>query len=154
MTRVHKDFIKVNLIASDREEVILSLANLLELKGVVNMQFGKSAILRERSFPTGIPTQPFAIAFPHADSTTVYRASLAIGTLAQPVFFKSMEDPQKDLPVRAVFLLASRNPREQVSVLRQLSRFFKKPENLNQLLRFSNEEEVVAWLENGLFQAK
>lgn len=154
MTRIHKDTIKVNLAASDREEVISTLAKLLEHKGVVNMHFGQSAVERERSFPTGMPTQPFAIAFPHADSTTVYRSSLAIGTLAQPVLFRNMENPAEELTVRAVFLIASRNPREHVSILRQLSRFFKEPENLNQLLQISSKEELYSWMEKELFQTR
>ena len=151
MPYVSDDLIILNLTVENSSEAIHTLASLLEKQGRVNMQFGPSAIQREQVYPTGVPAQPYAIAFPHAEPSTVYQASLAIGTLAQPVFFRSMEDANKELPVRAVFLLANRNPREHVTVLKKLSRFFKKPEHIDRLLQMRVRSEVVNWLQEALF---
>lgn len=151
MSYIHEESVILNLTAESSTEAILALAGLLEKKGRVNMHFGPSAIQREQSFPTGVPAQPYAIAFPHGESSTVYQSSLGIGTLAQPVHFRSMEDPNMELPVRAIFLLANRSPREHVNVLKKLSRFFKKPDHLNRLLLISDELELVNWLQEALF---
>lgn len=151
MSYISEESIILNMAIESAVAAILALAGLLEKQGRVNMQFGPSAIQREHAFPTGLPTQPYAIAFPHAEPSTVYQASLAIATLAQPVFFRSMEDANKELPVRAVFLLANRNPREHLTVLKKLSRFFKKPDHLEQLLQMSVKAEVVNWLQEAVF---
>ncbi len=151
MPYLSEESIILNLTVESSTVAILALASLLEKKGRVNIHFGPSAIQREQSFPTGVPTQPYAIAFPHAEPSTVYQSSLAIATLAHPVSFGSMEEPNKELPVRAVFLLANRNPREHVNVLKKLSRFFKKPDHLDRLLQISEKIEVVNWLQEAVF---
>lgn len=151
MSYISQESIILNLTAESATEAILALASLLEKKGLVNIHFGPSAIKREQAFPTGVPTQPYAIAFPHAEPSTVYQASLAIGTLTHPVSFGSMEEPNKELPVRAVFLLANRNPHDHVNVLKKLSRFFKKPDHLIRLLQMSVKSEVVNWLQEAVF---
>lgn len=151
MSYISEESIILNLTAESATLAILALASLLEKQGRVSIQFGLSAIQRELTFPTGVPAQPYAIAFPHAEPSTVYQSSLAIGTLAQPVHFRSMEDASKELPVRAVFLLANRSPREHVNVLKKLSRFFKKPDHLNRLLLISDELVLMNWLQGSLF---
>lgn len=151
MPLVSDDLIIFNLTVGSSTEAILALANLLVKQGRVNMQFGPSAVQRERSFPTGVPALPYAIAFPHAEPSTVYQSSLAIGSLAQPVAFRSMEDANQELPVRAVFLLANRSPREHVTMLKRLSLFFKKREHLERLLQINAKAELVNWLQEALF---
>lgn len=153
MPYINEDCVILNLAANNSNEAILALASLLEKQGRVNMHFGPSAIQREQTFPTGVPAQPYAIAFPHADSSTIYHSSLAIATLIQPVVFRSMEDASKELPVRAVFLLANRSPREHMTVLKRLSRFFKNPDHLDQLLQMSSRLELANWLQEAVFSS-
>lgn len=150
MSYISEESIILDLTVESSNGAILALANLLIKQGRVNMKFGLSAVQREQTSPTGVPSQPYAIAFPHAEPSTVYQASLAIATLAHPVSFGSMEEPNKELPVRAVFLLANRNPREHITVLKKLSRFFKKPDHLVRLLQISDKPELVNWLQEAV----
>jgi galactitol PTS system EIIA component len=142
----NQECMAINLRVENSDKVILFLAGLLEREGFVGVRYGQAVVNREKSFPTGVPAQPFSIAFPHAEFTAVYRSSLALAILAQPVPFRSMEDPAVQMPVRAVFLLANRTPKEQVTLLKRLARFFRKPQNLTQLLEFTEPGSLTAWL--------
>jgi galactitol PTS system EIIA component len=150
MAFIDEDCIALNLKAANAQEVILVLGGLLEKKGFVSVQYGQMAVQREQSFPTGVPAQPYSLAFPHADSSKVYRSSLAVATMADPVLFGSMENPGIDLFVSAVFLIASRTPKEQVTILKRFSRFFKKQENLIRLKGFAAAGDLVTWLNQAL----
>jgi PTS system galactitol-specific IIA component len=150
MAFIDEDCIALNLKLANAQEVILVLASLLEKKGFVNIQYGQLAVQREQTFPTGVPAQPYSLAFPHADSSKVYRSSLAVATMANPVLFGSMENPGINLSVSAVFLIASRTPEEQVTILKRFSRFFKKQENLIRLMGFAAAGDLVAWMKQAL----
>ena len=142
-----KDCIILNATVASPKEVILLLAGFLAKKGLVSDKFGMAAFEREQSFPTGVPASPFSFAFPHADGTKVYQSSLAVATLAQPLLFHSMEDPRVELKVRAVFLTASRTPKDQVNVLKRFSSFFKKEGNLLTLSQFTDPAGLAAWMQ-------
>jgi PTS system galactitol-specific IIA component len=142
--------VALNLKAENAKEVILLLSGLLEKKGAVSAKYGQAAFKRERSFPTGLPTKPFSIAFPHAGGEQVYQPALAVAILAEPVVFKSMEDPTIELPTRIVILLANASPDEQVKILRHLVAILGIPQKLIELLNHKTISDLVAWMRNEL----
>jgi PTS system galactitol-specific IIA component len=144
------DYVALNVKVENSKDVIFLLSGMLEKKGVVSAKYGEAAYKRELSYPTGLPTKPFFIAFPHADCEEVYQSALAVATLAKPVVFKSMEDPEIELPVHIVILLANRSPDEQVKVLRQLAIIFGKPEKLTELRNHKTISDLVAWMRKEL----
>jgi len=126
----NESLVALNLDAPDARTVIDVLAGKLHGQGLVVADYGEQTYQREIDHPTGLPTKPFCIAFPHADAKGVTESGLALATLARPVIFKNMGDPDEELPVLLVLMLANRDPAEQVQTLRNLALLFSKPEKL------------------------
>ena len=135
-----------DLDCPDAAAVIASLAARLAARGCVTGDYGAQTLARERRHPTGLPTRPFCIAFPHADADGVVRSALGVAILRRPVPFRSMADPDEDLPVEVVFLLANNQPDEQIATLRSLAELFGQPEKLSDLRAQPSAVEAAAWL--------
>jgi galactitol PTS system EIIA component len=144
------DCVALNVKAGNSRDVILLLSSILEKKGAISANYGEAADRREKSYPTGLPTEPFCIAFPHAGSEEVHQSALAVAILAEPVIFRSMQDPNINLPVLIVFLLATNGPDEQVKMLRRLTTFWNKPQNLTELRNYGIIADLVTWLRKEL----
>ena len=146
----NESLVALNHTAEDSTAVINLLAGKLFDQGLVAADYGKQTCARELIHPTGLPTRPFCIAFPHADAEGVHQSALALATLKNPVTFKNMGDPDEDLQVHLVLMLANRNPDEQVKTLRNLAVLFGKPDKLQTLRDQSTSQEVVIWLRREL----
>jgi PTS system galactitol-specific IIA component len=150
MLEFNKSLVALDLEANDAKEVISSLAGKLYGQGLVAMEYGAQTWAREELHPTGLPTKPFCIAFPHADAEGVHHSALAVALMKQPVKFRNMADPEESLDVIMVFMLANRNPEEQVQTLRNLAMLFGQPEKLIELRNENSLEGVESWLRREL----
>lgn len=146
MLKLQESFIFVDLEAQDAKEVINALSDSLFEAGLVAEGYGKATIEREGKHSTGLPTRPFPIAFPHADAAGVNESALAVATLKNPVGFKNMADPDEELPVELVIMLANKSPEEQIQTLRSLAELFGDPEKLSELRNLVKEKDIVKWL--------
>ena len=146
MLKLQESFILVDLEAKNSDEVIEALAGSLFEAGLVTTDYGKATIDREQKHATGLPTRPFPIAFPHADADGVNESALAVATLKSPVGFKNMADPDEELSVELVIMLANKSPEEQIQTLRSLAELFGEPEKLSELRNLKREEKIVEWL--------
>jgi PTS system galactitol-specific IIA component len=144
------DLVVLDLDAPDARGVIEVLADKLAERSYVSGDYGQHTFAREQEHPTGLPTKPFCIAFPHADAEGVYHSALAMASLHKPVLFKNMGDPEEELSVHLVFMLANRDPEEQVQTLRNLARLFGQPEKLVALRAQSTPAGAAAWLRREL----
>ena len=150
MLAFNESLVVLNLEAPDAHSVIELLAGKLYAQGLVTEQYGRLTYARELEHPTGLPTRPFCIAFPHADATDVHSSGLALVTLSRPVTFKNMGDPDEDLQVFLVLMLANRNPEEQIQTLRNLAVLFGQPDKLTELRDQANPAAAVTWLRREL----
>ncbi len=146
----NEELVSLNLDAPDARTVIDLLASKLHSQGLVVAEYGQQTYLRELEHPTGLPTQPFCIAFPHADAQGVSQSGLALAVLTKPVNFKNMGDPDEELPVYLVLMLANRDPAEQITTLRNLAVLFGKPDQLQALRDQPTPQAAVAWLRREL----
>jgi PTS system galactitol-specific IIA component len=142
--------VAINLKVENSKEVIFLLSGLMEKKGAVSATYGVAAYKREQSYPTGLPTKPFNIAFPHAGGEEVHQSALAVAILAEPVIFQSMDDPHFELPASIVILMAIRRPDEQVKYLRQLVAILSKPQKLIELRDQKTISNLVVWVHKEL----
>jgi galactitol PTS system EIIA component len=147
---LNESLVVLDLQAQDANTVIDVLADRLHSQGLVSDTYGDETNVRERKHPTGLPTTPFCIAFPHAGVDGVIRSALAIGILKTPVIFKNMADPDEDILVELVIMLANNNPDEQIQTLRSLALLFGQPEKLMELRNQSTPESTVSWLKQEL----
>lgn len=150
MIEFNETLVCCDLDAADDEMVIQIIAGRMADQGLVCEDYGRRTVARERQHPTGLPTRPYCIAFPHADAEGVQRSALGVASLRNPVVFKSMEDPDESLEVWFVFMLANRLPEEQIDILRSLATLFGQPEKLSELRNQTSPAKITAWLKQEL----
>jgi galactitol PTS system EIIA component len=146
----NENLVAFDLEARDAAAAIHVLAQKLHAQDLVAADYGQRVWARERAHPTGLPTEPFPIAFPHADAVGVHHPALAAALLRKPVTFRSMEDPDEELEVQIVLMLANKNPEEQIETLRNLAILFGQPRKLMELYSLSTQAEAANWLQREL----
>jgi len=147
---LNEALIVLDLEAGDARSVIDVLAGILHDRGFVSRDYGERTFERELKHPTGLPTSPFCIAFPHADADGVNQSALAVASLRKPVVFQNMGDPEEALDVLMVFMLANNSPGEQIQALRNLATLFSQPKRLVELRELPTPERAATWLRREL----
>ena len=150
MVKVNESTVLMDVEANDCHDVILMLADVLHQQGYVIEDYGRQTCIREELHPTGLPTKPFCIAFPHADCEGVIESALGLALLKQPVGFQNMADSDETLQVEIVIMLANADPAEQIQVLRKLALLFGDGDKLVDLRAQTSPENAVVWLKREL----
>lgn len=150
MVILNEACILLNVRVDSVRDVIYLLSDLLEKQGAVSSKYAEVAFKREQKYPTGLPTQPNAIALPHTNCEEVYQSALAFARLEEPLLFGSMENHSVDLPVSMVFLMANNKTQDQISMLRKISKMVKNPQKVSDLSQLATKDEVAAWLRREL----
>lgn len=134
----------IGLKCTSAEEAIRSLTGLLVETGHVSPAFAEDVWARERTYPTGLPTQPMAVALPHADPDHINRSGIAVGMLAKPVPFGQMgTDGSIVLRVGIVFLLAIKEREKQVQLLQAVASRIQSPALLEGLTRAQTAKQAL-----------
>lgn len=144
----HEDLILDQLSAANAVEAIKKIGASLVAGGYIDTSYTTSVIEREVVFPTGLPLPEAAIAIPHATpNKNVFRDSIAVARLAQPVLFHSMEDPEHEVPVALIFLLALKDSHCHLDMLKELFTVFQKTGFVKSLLQCTDKVEMMQLLE-------
>ena len=69
-----------------------------------------------------------------------------MATLREPVVFRNMVDPDEEVPVQLVFMLALDRPKAQIEVLQQVANLLQSPDVVAGLMAARTKEEVLALL--------
>ncbi|HAD06775.1 MAG TPA: PTS sugar transporter subunit IIA [Anaerolineaceae bacterium] len=129
---------------ADARDVIVRLSNLLEQRGDVKPTFVEAVWEREQNMPTGLELEgEIHAAIPHAEVEHVINPTVGLAILEYPVTFKCMVEPDKDLDVRLVFLLAMNEPKKQIEMLQQVAMILQNPELVQRLSAASSTKEVM-----------
>lgn len=145
--RLDRGAIAVRLEADTSEEVIRLLAGKLERLGQVRETYAEAVLAREAKLPTGLPLgRAMNVAVPHTDPEHVIRPGIALATLARPVAFANMEDPDERVPVGLVFMLALNDKDKQVEMLQEIMETIQDPAAVDALLAAGSVDEVMAAL--------
>ena len=145
------DLVTLDMEAKTSREVIESLGKLMLSKNDVKDSYIDAVIAREEELPTGLNIGNFYVAIPHTDSNHVNKSSMAIATLKSPVEFREMVNPDGKINVELVFLLAVKDPKEQVTLLKSLMAVFKNKKLLIQIKNAKDKLEVVKLLQDVVF---
>ncbi|MCS6907609.1 MAG: PTS sugar transporter subunit IIA [Anaerolineales bacterium] len=133
--------------AHDAMEVINLLSQTLEEGGYVKQSFRQAVWEREQSMPTGLELSgEIHAAIPHADVEHVNSPALAVAILKEPIPFKCMVEPEKDIPVRLVFLLAMNEPKKQIEMLQEVATILQDSTLVQKIASVSSRKEVVELL--------
>ncbi|HEX7389860.1 MAG TPA: PTS sugar transporter subunit IIA [Acidiphilium sp.] len=134
------------LNAYDAADAIRQLAARLEWLGRVRPDYARAVIAREAAMPTGLPLGAINVAIPHTDPEHVIAPAVAVATLAVPVDFASMDDPDEKLPVRVVFLLALTDKIRQLATLRSVCALIQDAGRLGRIAAVSDQAGLRAAL--------
>lgn len=126
--------VDLDLAETDREGVLRHLAGLLAAQGYVQADYADKIVEREANYPTGLLFPDITIALPHGDPAYANCSAVAIGRCARPVPFHSMEDPDAEVDVQVVALLAVKDPDLHLMVLNDLMQTFTQPDACETLL--------------------
>lgn len=146
---IGKDLICLDLEASNSIEVISKLGKKLVDRNLVKQEYIQEVLEREKKFPTGLPTI-IPVALPHADAESCYKTSMAIGVLKKPVKFFEMGNPENELNVELIFMLAIVDHKEQVIWIKNMMRIFKNIEVLKKIKNARKSSEIEVLLKNQL----
>lgn len=115
-----RNLVVLDLDAANTTDVLLRLADQLQRHEYVKETYSESVVAREERFPTGLVTNGVGVAIPHTDCEHVRHPGVSVGVLARPVEFKAMGNPDDLVPVGIVFMLAIKNPDDQIELLQKL----------------------------------
>jgi galactitol PTS system EIIA component len=139
--------ILIGLDASDAEDAIRKSARPLMETGFVGADFADDVWRREQSAPTGLPTEPFAVAIPHADPDHIFQTALGISVLRSPVAFHQMgADSSVLVDAHIVFLLAIKERDKQVEMIQQLVTLIQSASLLEQLASAGDVSAAMAFI--------
>lgn len=145
------EHILVNLTVQGAQAAIQKLTMALVQTGHVLPGFAEDVWKREQTFPTGLPTQPLAVAIPHADPDHVIRSAVCIGILNAPVTFAQMgADSSVLLETRLIFLLAIKEREKQVDLIQQLVTLIQTGSLLEGLVQAKDAAEALALIQKTL----
>jgi len=145
------EHILVNVNAKDAQEAIQALTMALVKTEHVAPGFAEDVWKREQTFPTGLPTQPLAVAIPHTDPDHVNQSAVCIGVLSAPVRFAQMgTDGSTLLDARLIFLLAIKEREKQVEMIQQLVTLIQTGSLLEGLAQAKDSAEALTLIQKTL----
>ena len=137
-----KNIIFLDESFNNQEEVFSFLSSKLVEAGLVKDNFLEKIIEREITYPTGLQIGESGVAIPHTDSKYVNSSQIAFVSLTEPVLFYDMADASKTVPVSKVFMLALKEPGEQLETLQQLIELFQNEQVMGSLGEAKSVSEV------------
>jgi len=147
---IDPSLIMLNVGATEKEEVITLMAKKLISEGYVKDSYLNAILKREKEYPTGLPTNEVGVAIPHTDIEHVIKHGIAVATLKNPVKFNAMGNPDEEVNVKLIFMLAITDPNTQINLLKKLVDIFQKKEFLKKLVSIENEEEFAKELNSAI----
>lgn len=146
MNILNRGLVKIDLNVENFSDVIKILGNLMYKQGNVKDTYINAVIEREKILPTGLPGKNICIAIPHTDSKYVNKSCMAIATLSHTVKFCMMGNLNKKLDVSIIFLLAVKDPNNQVVLLKNLMYVIQNGSLLNKLKNAKSEDKILELL--------
>ncbi|SRR5690606_19196962 len=141
---IHENTTITHLTAENHEQVIRALVDKLHEHGLVELEFADDVLAREETFPTGLPTEPHAVAIPHADPQHVRESAVAVAVLDRPVTFGRMgASAGTSIEAKVVFLLALKEAEKQVVMIQQLMELLQNASVLQDVIDAADSAQVV-----------
>lgn len=141
-------YLVIHGTANNREEAIRMCGDALHKEGLVGEQFGNLCVMREREFPTGLPTV-IPTAIPHVKDDGILENSICFLKLENPVSFKRMDDDSMQIETDMIFNLAIKNPNEHLEALKNMMAFLDNEEALEKC-RTLSDEELIDYLQKNI----
>lgn len=140
---VNNGVVITNLASNSKEDVFKALHDELYKNGNVKESFYEGLVKREEVFPTGLLLSTHNVAIPHTDAEHVKSSCIAVATLENPVVFQCMDDQEKSLEVKVVFMLAMAEAHGHIEMLQKLITLIQNESFLENILNAKDEDEII-----------
>jgi PTS system galactitol-specific IIA component len=138
------DAVLIGAAFQSADEVIRALSAKLFEIGHVRQSHAQATLAREATHPTGLALEGhFCVAIPHTDPEHVLKPSIAIATLPEAVDFRNMEEPDENLPVRLVFMLAFTDKDKQIEALQMVAGMLQSPHMLDAIVSATVASDIL-----------
>lgn len=135
-----------NIEAKTKEEILTTMAQMLLSHGIVKQDYLTGILTREQQYPTGLLINSIGFAIPHTDSTKVNQSQICFASLKNPVIFSGMTDDKEQIPVKFIFMLAMKEPHEQVENLQNLIGLFQNEAQIKLLEQCQSINQFISIL--------
>lgn len=144
MQSCHEELIAIGVEAENYEEAIHKVGALLYDNGYVKDTYVDAVVARELDFPTGLILDGIQIAMPHTAGVHVNKPAVCVAKLAKPVTFGHMGDPDTKVAAELLFMMAIKNPDEQIETLQAVMGVFTNKEAIAALKAADTKEALYA----------
>lgn len=128
------------------EEILQNIGKRLSERGYVKESFGNALIEREKKYPTGLKTYPYAVAIPHTDLGHVNIPCISFVRLKKGVDFHEMVNTSSVVNVQFLFCIAFDGENKQTDILQYLMEIVNDEILMEKLKNASSKEEVYQLL--------
>lgn len=135
-------FLVVKTKETNKNKLLKELASKLHNEEYVKESYIKAVCDREEIFPTGLNTQGIGVAIPHTDSVHVNEKSMIVGILEEDVKFTIMGSDDELVDVGLVFMLAIKDPANQLTMLQNLIELCQDESHLKELKDGCNVNKI------------
>ncbi|MDD6526146.1 MAG: PTS sugar transporter subunit IIA [Firmicutes bacterium] len=144
---LRKDLIVLNLEGTTSSEILREFGQKFVEVGVAKDTFCDALVAREEKYPTGLPAKAFDIAVPHTFKEHINEPAMGVGIVKNHVMFHQMGSPEIDLYPRVLFMLAVKDPTQQIETLKKIMKLIQSEDKLEKILNSKSEDEIFDLLE-------
>ncbi|MGL9970307.1 PTS sugar transporter subunit IIA [Enterococcus sp. DIV1420a] len=141
----------LNKQVNSKEVAFQMLADEFLQNECVTEEYFENVVKREIVFPTGLMINGIGVSIPHTDSQYVNKSQIGFLSLETPLTFIEMGTRDKEIPVSLIFMLALKEPHEQLQMLQNLIEMFQNNGVLENLMAIYQVDDYFRILQqNGL----
>lgn len=137
----------LNKQVNSKEAAFQMLADEFLQNQCVTEEYFENVVKREIVFPTGLIINGIGVAIPHTDSQYVKKSQIGFLSLETPLTFVEMGTRDKEIPVSLIFMLALKEPHEQLQMLQNLIEMFQKNGVLEKLMAIYQVDDYLRILQ-------
>jgi len=146
MNVLDENLIGLNVDANSAEACIRYAADLFLKHGYVREGYGDAVVLREKTYPTGLPGKGINIAIPHTNNSLVIKPAVGVLIPKAPVEFMMMGTKDKPLSCDLILPLVIKDSRMQITMLRKIMKIIGDSETLAKIKASKSKKEIMQYL--------
>jgi len=138
---IRKDLIQLDMDAKDQKDFFEKICKILVDEGCVKNTYLEALMGREKEYPTGLPTQPYAIAIPHADPQHLIKPFVAPIRLKNEIDWCEMATSDVWHKIRLIFVLGFTKGDGHIEMLQLLVDNLQDKKLMDELLNAKSIDE-------------
>lgn len=138
---VKRELTRLDVEVENYSELFEIMAEIFVDLGYACDEYLERLHIREASFPTALPVEPYPIAIPHTGAKAILKPFIAPVRLKKAVKWNQMSDVEKTTDVRMAFFLGFKDPEEFVDLLQVLMFNFERTDWVRSLFESNSEDE-------------